>query len=169
MESEKISADWKKMRDVLGNDVNLDVKMLNCATRLDKLASRYKKFYILGFIWSVIVMCCYASLGWFCFLFSAFMLLSAFIDVYMYKQVRSIDVLSMPVADVIAKSMLLRRRHLQFVCVLLPLAFALIGMFVWFYCENVYILYGIIAGVVLGLPIGLYHLREFMRDYKEMA
>lgn len=98
--------------------------------------------------------------------FAAYMLVCSAMDYYLYRSVRVIDVATMAVGEVLARATHCRKRHLQFVCVLLPCAFALLGYMAWCVSGHVWMLWGMAAGALFGAILGTSILRRFLADYR---
>ena len=74
----------------------------------------------------------------------------------------------MKVEEVLRLTMRYRKRHLQFMLILMPMAVALlIGMGIYLRSDRS-VIYGMIAGALIGLAIGIRYLIEFMRDYRRV-
>ncbi|MDE6786690.1 MAG: hypothetical protein K2J46_06600, partial [Muribaculaceae bacterium] len=82
--------------------------------------------------------------------------------------VRSIDVVNMPVSEVIRKALFYRKRHLQFIAILLPSVLAIIGFIAWS-MDNFYFRLGILIGFIAGTALGLRQLFAFLADYRAIT
>ncbi len=89
-------------------------------------------------------------------------------DWWLYYGIGSIDCVRMSVREVSEKAMFYRKRHLQFVMILIPFALILFGWLAYVNSGDIYLLAGMAAGAFFGLAIGLYHLSQFLRDYKTL-
>lgn len=144
-------------------------------TALANLAQRYLKFSRLSLImtlcspcymlssvftddWRYIVALC------FCIYFAV----AGVMDYWLYRGVSSIDVGSMTVSEVARKSIFYRRRHLQFIAVLIPMAVIAIGIMVYAFGFNRDIIAGMACGAIVGLAIGSRQLIAFMDDYRTL-
>lgn len=144
-------------------------------TALDRLARRYRWFATMALLLSAycpLTLCRYiddytlrpVSM----IAFAAYLLVCSAMDWYLYHAIRAIDVASMPVGEVLSRAMHCRKRHLQFVCVLVPCATALLGLVFYGMGTNPYILWGMITGALVGLAVGTIQLRRFLSDYRSI-
>lgn len=76
--------------------------------------------------------------------------------------------MSMAVGEVSRLATFYRKRHLQFMIILIPIAIALLGSFIYVMVDNIYFIYGVICGAVIGLAIGIFQFMEFMADYRDV-
>lgn len=106
---------------------------------------------------------------WVILCFVVFYLTAAVMDYYLWRGIRSIDLNIDGVEEVVGKARFYRRKHHQFQCILIPIAAALIGMLVlWALEKDPYMFYGIIVGLLIGLPAGLFVYFRIMRNYRSM-
>lgn len=148
-------------------------------TALQKLAERYRRFSIIGLV------CAFQSVTLMnpniippgpyktpliC-LYIATMLLASAMDNRLCQGIRSIDVSEMTVAEVARMALHYRKRHLQCIAVLLPMAVVFISGIAMMALStgNEYILAGMVTGGIIGLLVGLNELRKFMSDYREIT
>ena len=99
-------------------------------------------------------------------LFGVYFLTVSIMDYWLYRGIRSIDLAEMSMRAVILKAAFYRKRHLQFVAILLPMALALVGLLVWQFTDNTTALAGVIFGMLVGLAIGFRQLMKFLDDYR---
>lgn len=144
-------------------------------TALQRLAERYKRFSRLGLLmclWSV----CYMfadvfparfRLGLCLFMLIYFGTVSC-MDHWLYQGVRSIDCVTMTVREVVDKALFYRKRHLQFVAILILPAAAFIAMLAYAMSYNNYAIGGVVIGGVTGLIVGSRQLMNFMADYRTL-
>ena len=146
------------------------------STSLDRLGARYFRFVMLS------ACCTILSLSfmlvpwptpykpiWLSLAFMVYFLTCSAMDFWLYRGIGSIDCLRMPVSAVIKKALYYRKRHLQFVLTLLPMAFGVVFLLAFYYNFDRSILFGMIIGGTIGLAIGSYQLFEFMRDYRKIT
>lgn len=145
-------------------------------TALSQLAQRYKRFSILSLIMvAVIPLMLVSNLGgenfpwWIVAGFALYFLTAMVMDYWLYMGVSSIDCLTMDVESVIRKAWFYRKRHFQFMIVLLPMALMLVGAMAWWFSADRAVLYGIAFGFILGLAIGLRKLMDFLADYRRIT
>lgn len=148
-------------------------------TAREDLATRYKRFMIIGFVMGVFfplflimsptdffpdgTMKYVASA-----LFFSYFITAAVVDSYLYNEVRSMDLAMMTVSQVIHKARTLKRRHHIFMIILIPFAVITLAVFAIPLLDDPFIIAGMITGGVVGLCIGLRQYFRMMRDYREM-
>lgn len=176
---QNLKQNWREMRLNSPSDPAELSEIINNRrlTALQRLARRYRRFSTMAFVFSVcmptmmfnrfyegdvrIALTCYATL---CFL------LCGFIDFRLYRGVSSIDCATMPVAEVLRRAVLYRKRHLQSIVLLFPLAILLIGGMIYFNgIDDRYFIIGLFCGAAVGIAIGLRELLAFLSDYKEIT
>lgn len=145
-------------------------------TALDSLATRYRRFAILG---GIMILCSITWLGtpmfpedkrWLiCTFFAIYFATASIMDIWLYHGIRSIDIYTMPVEEVATKALFYRRRHLQFIVILLPMAFGTIGYLAYTFLHEPYMIAGIICGALLGLVLGTNQLLNFLREYRDIS
>lgn len=176
-----LSEDWRKLSDhierlsVRENRMENPIGDLRRKTALQNLAQRYRRFAIMALcvmpasfsffnrhiysptwgLWSFIV-------------FNTVMIAGSIFDWWLYRQISSISVATMPVIDVVKKAWICRKRHLQFIAIFLPVDLLFIGLLYAASDRSIYFTCGIIAGFVFGTTIGLKNLFRFLADYKEV-
>ncbi|MDE6339766.1 MAG: hypothetical protein K2K97_08280 [Muribaculaceae bacterium] len=144
-------------------------------TSLDRLRSRYRRFYTLSF---ALIPCSFSFMLpsifpiqnglWLTIAFCIYFLTCGLMDRWLYDGIGSIDCLRMSVSEVIHKSRFYRKRHLQFIMCLLPMAFLVIGLMAYCCKFDRYIVQGMIIGGITGLAIGSWQLLQFLRDYRKL-
>ena len=178
MDTDEIKRRWllanEQLRDSSEDDIfPPDFSLGKKKTALMRLANRYKRFHYLSLIMAA------ASLIWtgsplfpgkykiaLCIYMVAYFLICSLVDWWLYMQISSIDVLRMQTMTVIKKTMNCRKRHLQSILFLIPLALGLMALYFFSFGGDEYILFGILGGFIIGLVIGLRQLSEFLNDYK---
>lgn len=146
-------------------------------TALDRLAAKYRKFSILSLamtfsctalfmlseiftpqsrLWITVVSICYFALA-------------STMDYWLSKRIGEIDVLTLPVSEVVQRALTCRRRHHQFMMILIPLCAVVLGLFIWGAGGNIYLIAGMGAGAVIGLAIGLRQYFDFMAQYRILS
>ncbi|MDE6650117.1 MAG: hypothetical protein K2K45_09335 [Muribaculaceae bacterium] len=144
-------------------------------TALQNLADRYKRFSVMGIVLIMLSMSYIFNPNIFpgdlrsrIFLgvsFGLYALVASVMDRWLYHGIRGINVVTMPVTEVIRKALFYRKRHLQFIAVLLPVVLAIIGAMAWS-MDNIYFRLGILVGFVVGTCIGIIQLMDFLADYR---
>lgn len=148
----------------------------NPLTSLERLRNRYRRFAILGFTmlplsFVFILKSIFPIEGgiWITLSFIVYFLTCGFMDTWLYRGLDTIDCLHMSVSEVIEKARYYRKKHLQFVVILIPMAIALLCGLAYFTGWEEHILLGMIVGGSIGFAIGLQQLFAFLRDYKNIA
>lgn len=100
--------------------------------------------------------------------FAVYALICSIMDRWLYQGIRSIDVVTMPVSEVIRKALFYRKRHLQFIAILLPIVLAIIAVLAWS-MDNLYFRLGIFVGFIAGTAIGVFQLMNFLADYRTIT
>lgn len=148
----------------------------NPLTSLERLRNRYRRFAILGF--TMLPLSCVFMLKsifpieggiWITLACIVYFLTCGFMDTWLYRGLDTIDCLHMSVSEVIEKARYYRKKHLQFVVILIPMAIALLCGLAYFTGWEEHILLGMIIGGSIGFAIGLQQLFAFLRDYKNIA
>lgn len=145
-------------------------------TALENLSRRYRRFSLVAFIMIIWSFFMFLS-GTFpedyrlplSLSFGVYFLVCSTMDYWLYMGIRSIDIQEMTVAQVIAKALFYRKRHLQFMAVLIPMAIALVTYFVWTITGDIYMIGGVAAGAIVGLAIGTRQFLRFMADYRTLT
>ena len=144
-------------------------------TALQKLACRYRRFSNVGLLmiaWSSLLMfnniLPEGTKVYFSIAFATYFLMCSIMDRWLYQGVSRIDCVSMAVGEVSRLATFYRKRHLQFMIILIPIAIALLGSFIYVMVDNIYFIYGVICGAVIGLAIGIFQFMEFMADYRDV-
>lgn len=148
----------------------------NPLTSLERLRNRYRRFAILGFTMLPIsfvfmLKSIFPIEGgiWITLSFIVYFLTCGFMDTWLYRGLGTIDCLHMSVSEVIEKARYYRKKHLQFIVILIPMAIALLCGLAYFTGWEEHILLGMIVGGSIGFAIGLQQLFAFLRDYKNIA
>lgn len=173
---ESFRTNWNDTKRMLGRCTD-DIDLLNerRTTGLTRLANRYRRFAILSLICALSMPISWYRLSlesavepaWLLpLVFATFMLLCSSLDFWLFTRISRLDVLTMSVAEIVRRSTLLRKRHLQIAGILLPMAFGVLGLTAYMLRANEWHVYGMATGAAVGLVIGLSFLAAFMRDYK---
>lgn len=181
MTTEELKSAWRDTARGLGasspSEETLEkIRIGKQSTSLDRLGARYFRFVVLGLFCAVLsfsfmlssIFRAYNPI-WLTLAFMTYFLTCATMDFWLYRGVGSIDCLRMPVSEVIKKALYYRKRHLQFVLILLPLAIGVCFLLALYCHFDSTIVLGMIVGGATGLAIGLFQLREFMQDYRSIA
>lgn len=98
----------------------------------------------------------------------SYMLTVCVMDRWLSRGVSGIDVASMPVAEVCRLAMYYRRKHFQFMVILLPLAVGFILALGWLLSFDMWIILGMACGALAGLSVGVMQFRKFMSEYRDV-
>lgn len=175
---ENIKQCWQGARfNNADSDPNINRRM----TALQSLAQRYRRFSILGMVFAVVIpftllnmMRVFDGNGelrilMVVILAAAYFMICSVMDYWLYLGVRSIDLATMNVAEVCRKAYYYRKKHFQFIAVLLPMAIVMIGLLTWIISDNIYTLCGLAFGALLGVGVGLRELLSFLDDYRRIT
>lgn len=146
------------------------------STALENLAARYKRFAIVGTA-MILVSTCYLNGHIFpepynvilSFSMMVYFAIAAMMDWWLYRGIKSIDIYRDSVAEVSHKARFYRRRHLQFMMILVPIMIALLTIMIISTLPNRYMTAGIISGSLVGLILGLMALFRFLDEYRSLT
>lgn len=174
---DNLRKDWQNANVSLPRDNNAYGSIINGKRRtaLDNLAERYLRFSNIAFVLILLSSTWIFNPNMFPanhrlriavgVSFAVYALICSIMDRWLYQGIRSIDVVTMPVSEVIRKALFYRKRHLQFIAVLLPIVLSIIGVMAWS-MDNLYFRLGILVGFITGTAIGLRQLLAFLADYR---
>lgn len=167
--------EWEIFKEFIGS-VGIDPEKymeLRRKTALEALATRYRNFAVVSIfvaVYFVITSLYFGDdielINTLMYFTSAVCCIGSVTDFILYYKIRSIDIYSMPVSEVIERAYQCRKIHVCFVAIMLPVA---IGFIIWFcyrMSEDRFMLASLIIGGLIGLTIGLRFLYKFMSDYK---
>ncbi len=166
---------WQKTSFRHTSQEKIDNSINGRLTSLEKLAQRYRRFCIFAVFMIPINVNIIThifpdeSMMWLALCYTVCLISSAVTDFLLYKGIRSINCSTMPVIEVARRALKCRKRHLQSIMILAPMAFATVGLTAYFATSDPYMIGGIIVGAVFGLIAGSLQLRKFMRDYREVT
>lgn len=146
-------------------------------TTLDHLRERYHIFWIFSLVMAFAGFLIFSSGTfilsnlnlWLGIAYAVYFLTASSMDYWLWKGLGTIDPLRMSVSEIAEKSMFYRKRHLQFMIVLIPMAIALICFTGYVFSSEMYFLNGMIAGAILGIIIGTIQFRRFMAGYRNLS
>lgn len=181
MTTEEMKLAWKETSDCLdkckmeNNELREMILNGKRKTSLEQLASRYKRFSIIGIIMAIVSVFFYMQV----FneevriitkiLMTVYFSTCFVMDYWLYRGVSSIDCQTMSVSEVSSMALYYKKKHLQFMMVLIPFAIVVLGFMFYSFIDDEFILYAAICGAILGLAIGLKEFFQFMNDYKTLA
>lgn len=181
MTVEELEKAWMALSDRIDriekNEIdNCRLSVMKRRTALDNLALRYRKFSIIAFVMilpgmlSLLNPVFHSDIKlWVAGFYAVYMVLSGCMDLWLYKGVSAVDVTTMPVMEVYGLCRFYRRRHRQFMLMLIPLACGFIGLVCYAFRFEGYFIAGVIAGGILGLIIGTVQYFRFMSDYRAVT
>lgn len=175
---DKLKKEWEEVKMRSNDNRNLTGIMDGKKqTSLQSLARRYKWFSNMSMIcilWVPLMMLT-AFIPqewklWIAISFGVYFLTCSIMDRWLYYGIQGIEVSRMSVDEVSRLAYFYRKRHLQFVMILLPMAIAVIGFFAYVVMdEDSSIMIGIIVGALFGMAIGARELMAFLRDYRTLT
>ncbi|MDE6006236.1 MAG: hypothetical protein K2G67_01600 [Muribaculaceae bacterium] len=171
-----IQKDWRDTRFRNSSHLQID-DILNGRrmSALGKLSSKYKRFSIIGFVMIAMSFITKFTVGdntlgiWISILFACYFATCSAMDYWLYLGISRIDPATMSVNEVITKSLFYRKRHFQFMAIIIPWMIAIIGLIVYANFSDVYMLIAVATGGIIGLAIGLKNLFEFLDAYKTLS
>lgn len=148
-------------------------------TALDKLRQRYRTFSIVSLI-MIPALTLMAINGkminifatdnfWFLLAWLLYFTTAAVMDMWLYFGLGKINLHTMTVNEVSKLALFYRKRHLQFILILLPWALGVVGWFIYLTVNDRYMVLGIICGMLFGLCIGVRALMSFMKEYRQLS
>lgn len=177
---DNLKKSWMEMGRSLGSQFdhgyNPD-QLSNMKTTLDRLRDRYRVFWRVGLI--MIFTSSFIFSGdiinenplniYLCFVFPIYFLTCFLMDHWLWKGIGSIDPLRMGVAEVAQKALYYKKKHLQFMIFLIPMAIALLGFTGYVFSSDKYLLMGMITGAICGAALGIIQFRRFMAEYRKLT
>lgn len=141
------------------------------STAQDRLWRRYRR---MGFM---AIFCAFALFpmmthfwGWpLAAAFSVYALLGAAMDFSLWRRVKAIDIVAMPVAEVASRAAACRRTHHLYMAILIPIALTLLGLLAAACIDDQAALWGMSAGLAVGLAVGASTYLRIMREYRHLA
>ena len=97
-----------------------------------------------------------------------FFLIEISIDIYLMQKTKEIDIYKDSIHEIAQKARRNWKIHKAAIFIGLPLAIGFIILYALSLHANIYIVYGIFAGAVLGLILGVSILRKFIKDYRDL-
>ncbi|MDD6228743.1 MAG: hypothetical protein PUA94_06955 [Bacteroidales bacterium] len=173
MTTEELQKTWQESGRI-GSPYNPQMNSRR-ETALEKLMREYKRFSWIALAMTFVSIGLY-NLSWLempwkvviPLLFISFFATSSTMDHWLANGIRSIDCSRMSVREVIDRSLFYRRRHHQFMMILIPYAAVVLGCFGWASRAEIYLLAGMGAGFLVGLAIGIRKYLDFMVNYRDI-
>lgn len=177
---EQMRKAWVEMGKALGMQSGLDNNPEDFnkkKTALDRLRDRYRLFWTMSLPLAFSTFMIFSRrmiaenhmnfwLGVAC---AVYFLTVFCMDFWLWRGIGSINPLKMSIAEIAEKSMFYRKRHLQFVAILIPIAIALIGFMGYVFSSEKYVLNGITVGAICGGFVGIMQFRRFMAEYRNLS
>lgn len=146
-------------------------------TALDRLRDKYRTFCVISLLmvfnsfltFSRVPLADSKPNFWLGVVYALYFLIAFCMDYWLWKGIGTIDPLRMSVVEVSGKALFYRKKHLQFVVAIIPIAIVVLGFTVYQFSANIYFLAGMVAGAVCGLVIGTAQLRRFMAEYRNLS
>lgn len=175
--NDNIKKDWNETKFHSANaDCISEIVNGKRRTALQNLSRRYLLFSNIALVmtcWSPFVFSSHIypdhTKTYISIAFSVLFLICMVMNRWLYLGIRKIDCATMPIAEVSRLALFYRKRHLQFMTVLIPMAIAVIGSLIYSMVGNIYFIWGVILGVIVGLAIGIRQFMDFMSDYHDVA
>lgn len=177
---EEMRKAWYEMGRALGIQTLPDSHSQDLARRktaLDRLRDRYLSFWVISLVMTVLGFLIF-SRGvfvtnplnfWLGVAYAGYFLIVSSMDFWLWKGLGQIDPLRLSVTETSAKSLFYRKRHLQFMAVLIPMAATLLCFTGYVFSSEMFFINGMIAGAIIGLIIGTVQLRRFMSGYRKLT
>lgn len=90
-------------------------------------------------------------------------------DYWLYLKVSGIDIFNMKVNDVANLSLKYRKRHHQFMLILIVMAVICFSILGYGFCDDINAIIGMTVGLLVGASIGIRFYLKFMKDYKTLS
>ncbi len=94
---------------------------------------------------------------------------ASIMDYWLYRRVSEIDIFTMKVKTVTEIAKTCKKRHHQFMMILIPLCILTLGLMAYCVIDEPYVLIGMITGGAIGLAIGCQKYFDFMKDYHTLS
>ena len=144
-------------------------------TALEKLRKKYLWFSRFALVFMIIEPFCFSLRFmaeynvWIAgLMFMVYFGVCSSMDYWLYKGISSIDCYTMTVSEVVEKAFYYRKKHLQFIIILLPLALVCVGTLGYMLRSKPAFLVGMGCGGAVGLALGYRQYLEFMSEYKKL-
>ena len=170
MKIDEMKSSWDSAKKSI-NTENDGCPESNRRTALQRLGDKYRRFSI----FSIIMAFCGPSImqnagidsPW---IIAGYMILlagAALTDHILANSIKAIDLSAMPVAEVLERTLKCRKIHLLWLAVAMPFAIFWCAVMAYDVHADIYLFYGICAGGVVGLIVGIRVLFRFLRDYRD--
>lgn len=96
---------------------------------------------------------------------SLYLLTASIMDRWLCNGISRIDLAQLTVAQACERALYYRKKHLQFILILLPFAAIFISLLAYALSASTYALWGMLCGGIIGICIGAHKLHQFLTDY----
>lgn len=181
MTTEEIKQTWQQAACrmfVPGPDDLVRIYRQRKETALERLARKYRSFSIMSLVMTFVSLLWLFSVsleikesmrGPLTIVMMIYFATCSLLDYRLYKGVSGIDCYTMSVEEVINKALYYRKKHIECIIFLIPFVIVVIAAMVYAFGADTYIIYGMVAGFVGGLAIGIRHYIDFMSQYKKIT
>lgn len=180
MTTEEMRSVWNRTPEMIGNfgtrNSGFNDGRQNRKTSLDRLKRNYRVFGIIALVMI------FVSFNFFrmpdmnekfrvtiTIIMMAYFAVCSVMDYWLYSKVSEIDVFRMTVREIAAIACLCRRRHRQFVLVIIPIAIVVVYFLLFVSIDSASLRIGGITGGIIGGAIGIRKYIEIMGDYRVLS
>lgn len=171
MKKDEIKSDWQSAKNKINGDMNFQSDD-NRKTTLERLANSYQRFSRFGLIFMLIGPLILWNAGirslWVLAGLIIMMGAASVTDYYLTRSIRAINPSTMQVTEVLERTMRCRKIHLLWVAIALPVIIFWIAATAYMMRADIYFIYGVCFGGLVGLAIGIRVLIKFLADYREL-
>ena len=152
------------------------VKKNNMKSSQEKLIDKYRKFIIVECLMIIVISLTLSSnpevnehYRWITIIYwVAFFLIEIAFDLYLLRKVKEIDIYNQPVNEIACRAYANWRLHKAGILFGMPLAVGAVVLYALCMNANYFVILGMCVGGIVGLIIGLFHLRKFSQYYRSM-
>lgn len=146
-------------------------------TALDRLRDKYRMFWTVALLMIFVSFITFSKClivesplnFWLGVAYAVYFLTSCCMDFWLWRGIGTINPLRMGISQVVNKAMFYRKRHLQFMAIIIPMGLTLLIFTGYVFSSETYFLSGMIAGAICGLIIAIIQFRRFMADYRKLS
>ena len=139
-------------------------------TYLQRLSHKYNRIRIFSLIFMILgpMILYYEGVTsvWLLASYAILLGVGSIVDHYLSLSIRAIDPSLMSVTEVMRRILNCRKIHLRWVVIVLPIVIFWCAALAYVMQANIYFVYGICAGGIVGLVIGVHVLLRFLHDYR---
>ena len=169
MEIEEMKVNWQSARHSItpGSGAVPDDSR---KTYLQRLSHKYTRIRIFSLIFMILGPMILYNEGvtsvWLLASYAILLGVGSIVDHYLSLSIRAIDPSLMSVTEVMRRILNCRKIHLRWVVIVLPIVIFWCAALAYVMQANIYFVYGICAGGIVGLVIGVHVLLRFLHDYR---